>query len=388
MTEDFSNICAYENDMLADALQRVAAEPSFLKVVTALQQMMPAGTFQAEQICQTLTHITDVDELDNTIVLPLLDFVRRTTTQSLSLQGIDSIDLQQPALFLTNHRDIVLDSAFLSVLLKQRTGERIYIGIGNNLFAQPWIEDFVRANKSFSVIRGGLPRQIATNSANLSAYIHHVIGTLRHSVWLAQREGRAKDSNDRTQPAILKMLSMAGEGSFLERIQRLNICPVALSYEYDPCDRLKAREMQLKRDNPDYKKTRQEDLLNMQTGILGNKGNVIFHLTPSINSELEQVAHQTNVRNEQITLVTEIIDRHIHANYHIFNTNRIAYDLLKGEHRFTTHYTQAEKDGFMAYIDAQIAQIALPDKDVPFLQEKILEMYANPLINHMAAKEQ
>lgn len=388
MTEDFSNICAYEADALPAALKRVAAEPSFRRVADALQALVPADTFRSEQLLHALNHIETVDQLDDLIVLPLLDIIRRTTTSSLTLQGAEQADTERPALYLTNHRDIILDSAFLSVLLKQRTGQRIYIGIGNNLFAQPWIEDFVRANKSFSVIRGGTPRQIMLNSAHLSAYIHHVIGELHHSVWLAQREGRAKDSNDRTQPALLKMLSMAGEGSFLERIEQLNICPVALSYEYDPCDRLKAQEMQLKRDQPDYKKTRQDDLTSMQTGLLGTKGQVVFRMTPSINSELATVAAETSVRNEQICRVAAIIDRHIHANYHIFNTNRIAYDLLNGGQRFSNLYTTAERDRFIAYIDRQTDLIDLPEKDIPFLREKLLEMYANPLVNHLAATAQ
>lgn len=383
--KDFSNICAYEADALPAALQRVAATPSFQHIAVALQEHVKDKLFQADRLLYALQHITDINQLDNLVVLPLLEFIRQTTTTSLRLQGEESVDLHHPSLFLTNHRDIILDSAFLSVLLKQRTGERIYIGIGNNLYAQPWIEDFVRANKSFSVIRGGTPREIATNSATLSAYIHHVIGNLHHSVWLAQREGRAKDSNDRTQPAILKMLSMSGEGTFLDRIERLNICPVALSYEYDPCDYLKAKEMQLKRDNPNYKKTRQDDLLSMQTGIVGNKGQVVFNMTPSINDELSAIGAQTSVRNEQINAVTAIIDKHIHTGYHLFNTNRIAYDLLKGEERFAEVYTPTERDRFVSYIEAQTDRIDLPKKDVPFLREKLLEMYANPLINHLSA---
>lgn len=380
----FEPICAYEGEALVQALHRVAADESFQKVLIPLCLLLHNEAFTPATLTQALRNVRTVRDLDQHISLPFLHFVEQETTTCLRLQGLENYT-HQPALFLTNHRDIILDSAFLGMLLERETGERVYIGIGNNLYALPWIEDFVRANKAFTVFRGGTPRELLSHSTLLSQYIQYSLHELQHSVWLAQREGRAKDSDDRTQPAVLKMLTMAGEGSFLQRIAQLNICPVALNYEYDPCDYLKAQEMQLKRDCPNHHKTPQNDVLNMKTGLMGYKGQVVFTLTPSINSELAQIGAETSVRNEQVTAVANVIDRHIHQHYYIFNNQRIAYDMLLHTNRFEGVYSAAEKAKFEHYIAQQIERIEVENKDVAFLQERLLQMYANPLINQLNA---
>lgn len=383
MNQDFNSIRAYEDNDLHEVLNRVAQDESFLQVLSSIGKITNSEQFSKQNIIYALQHTDNLNQLDKTIILPLLDKIQQRTTAGLTLVGLNNTSTARPALFLTNHRDIILDSAFLSFIYKQHTGERIYIGIGTNLYAQSWIEDFVRANKAFSVIRGGNPRQILTNSSLLSAYILHIITDLHHNVWLAQREGRAKDGNDHTQPAVLKMLTMAGEGTLQERLEKLNITPVSLSYEYDPCDYLKAREMQIKRDKGIYQKTKADDLLSMKTGIMGWKGKINFHITPSINTELAEAIRQSEIRNEQIDNVALLIDKHIHKHYHIFNTNRIAYDAYLNTNRFTQEYTSEEQDAFMNYIDKQIERITDITPDKAFLQERILEMYANPLINYL-----
>ncbi len=299
-------------------------------------------------------------------VVPGLRCIARRTTTSITLdyaQGEKETicqDLRHGAVFMTNHRDIVMDSAFLSLLLRTRFGIRPYIAIGNNLFGRRWIEWFVRFNRAFVVIRDGSPRDLIQHSQILSSYIHHLRKCGR-SVWIAQREGRAKDSNDLTQPAVLKMLTM-GDGCFLDGMRRLNICPVSLSYEYDPCDYLKAREMQLKRDNPDWKKSKQDDLLSMSTGIHGKKGRVVFRLTPSINHWIDTHTEELNAlnKNEQIRAVAQQIDKQIHANYEIFPHTEV----------------------FDQYIQQQLRRIDLPNKDEVFLTDKLHEMYTNPVINY------
>ena len=195
-------------------------------------------------------------------------------------------------------------------------------------------------------------------------------------IWIAQREGRAKDSDDRTQSAILKMLTLAAEGDVIERLRSLNITPISLSYEYDPCDYLKAQEMQLKRDNPQYKKTPQDDYINMLTGIKGFKGQIVFTITPSINKELNEIANTTNVRNEQYELAAKLIDRHIHSAYQIFPTNCSALSLLENGKPLTL-----QDDQFLTYVNSRIDKINIPNKDYSFLLNRILTMYANPLIN-------
>ncbi|MDD5184906.1 MAG: acyltransferase, partial [Paludibacter sp.] len=191
--------------------------------------------------------------------------------------------------------------------------------------------------------------------------------------------------NDRTQESLLKMFNMAGRESFTENLMKLNICPLCISYEYDPCDFLKAKEFQQKRDNPDFQKMPQDDLLNMETGVMGYKGAVVYELTGVINEELKTISTQTSHRSEQITLVAELIDHRIHESYTIFPINKIAYDLLNEGDRFALEYSKIEKQEVERYFSRQIAKIEIENKDVVYLRLKMLEMYANPLINKLNA---
>lgn len=303
-------------------------------------------------------------------ILPVCKYFQCKTAKSLTLSwhgDKNSIkkDIKKGAVFITNHRDIVMDAAWLSMLLRTKMNIRPYMGVGTNLFGKKWIEIVMRFNRCFCVIRGGSPRTIMENSKTLSRYIHSLRN--RHKcIWIAQREGRAKDSNDLTQPAVLKMLTMANENNFIEAVRDLNICPVSITYEYDPCDYLKAREMQLKRDNPQWRKRPLDDMISMKTGITGQKGRVVYRITPCINDKLDDIAAKTSIRNEQIQLVCDVIDQQIHAAYEIFNRGK----------------------EFDDYIESRIAMINIPNKDEAFLREKLYEMYNYPVINHHKAISQ
>ena len=187
--------------------------------------------------------------------------------------------------FVSNHRDIVLDSAFLDILLvKNGYPTTVEIGIGDNLLIYPWIKRLVRMNKAFVVRRSLTPHEMIKSSQLMSQYIHYAVNEKNENIWIAQREGRAKDSDDRTQESVLKMLAMGGKGNFAEQLSDLNIVPLTISYEFDPCDYLKAKEFQQKRDNPRYKKSRQDDLDNMRVGIFGFKGHVHYHCAAPVNT--------------------------------------------------------------------------------------------------------
>ena len=308
---------------------------------------------------------------DFLFAFPLLQIWAKRTTKSIRMdylgdrQQIEQ-DIKHGAFFMTNHRDIVLDAAWLSLMLRIRYFIRPFIGIGNNLFAYKWIEILVRFNRCFVVKRGAGAHAQLENSKQLSAYIR----SLREegkSIWLAQREGRAKDSNDLTQPSVLHMLTM-GEADFYENVKALNICPVSINYEFDPCDYLKAAEMQLKRDNPQWRKRAKDDVLSMKTGIKGQKGRVIYRLTPSINPEIDAMlaAHpeyRQQPNHDQLQHVCDIIDRHIHQGYEIFERGT----------------------EFDAYIESRLALIDIPNKDEAFLRDKLYEMYNNPVKNHQLA---
>ena len=286
---------------------------------------------------------------------------------------------------MSNHRDIVLDSAFLSMLLVARGLDTVEIAIGDNLLIYPWIKRLVRLNKSFIVQRALSMRQKLESSARMSRYMHYTIQAKRQSIWIAQREGRAKDSDDRTQESVLKMMAMAGEGTPAQRLAELNIVPLAISYEFDPCDFLKAREFQLKRDNPDYRKTQADDLQNMLTGLVGYKGHVHLQVAPCLNAFLAATDDPALPRQEWFARVAREVDRGIHANYRLYPGNYVAFDLLQDGQAFASRYTATDRDRFCAYLEKQLSRIDLPGKDVPYLRHKLLEMYANPLKNWLEA---
>ena len=312
--------------------------------------------------------------LDWLCILPIIVINRLRTTTALEARGLENVTPRfwpsdKPGhLFLTNHRDIVMDAAYMSLLLRRYKNIRPFMGIGNNLFGKWWIEPFVRLNRCFVVIRDaqGMHEQLE-NSQTLSAYIRERIEN-GQCVWLAQREGRAKDGNDRTQASVIKMLAMSGakDQDLLERVKALNITPVCINYEYDPCDYLKAQEMQLKRDNPSWKKQKQDDILSMKTGINGQKGRVVYQFTPSINAWIDLHAEELRQlnRNQQIEAICRQIDKQIHLNY--------------------VEYTRDE--AFEEYLWSRLKLIHVPNKDEAFLLMKMHEMYAYPMRNKFAAQ--
>ena len=305
---------------------------------------------------------------DFLVIFPVLQYFARKTTKGLRLDFLGDKqqikrDIRKGALFMTNHRDIVMDAAWLSYQMRVHYFIRPYMGVGNNLFAKKWIEFVMRYLRCFAVKRGAGAHAQLENSRQLSAYIQS-LRKRGKSVWLAQREGRAKDSNDLTQASVLHMLTLS-EGDFFENVKALNICPVSISYEYDPCDYLKAAEMQLRRDNPRWHKSKRDDVISMQTGINGFKGHVVYRLTPSINPEIDALlAAEPELRqaptHDQIQRICDIIDRHIHRGYEIFERGT----------------------EFDAYIESRLAMIDIPNKDEAFLREKLYEMYNNPKINY------
>lgn len=297
----------------------------------------------------------------------------------------ESLDLTRRYTFVSNHRDIVLDSAFLSVMLADKGCDTTCeIAIGDNLLAAPWIKELVRINKSFIVLRSAGMREMLVNSKRMSEYMHVVIDGKNDNVWIAQREGRAKDSDDRTQPSILKMMAMGGSGTVTDRLKQLHIVPLAISYEYDPCDYLKAQEFQLKRDIEGWKKSKADDILSMQTGIFGYKGKIHYHCAPCIDSWLDTLGDVP--KSDVFDIISQHIDSEIHANYRLYANNYIALDKLNGDNTHSDKYTAEQKAVFEKYLEGQLAKIQIENKDEEFLMNKMLLMYANPARNHFIAK--
>lgn len=377
----YDDIAPLYDHEVNQTIQELLTDPGF---TNAVGYMIP-GVDWAEFKNQISSFETKFD-FQKKLIYPVVYSIGRKTSTAIESTNWENISRDKQHLFLSNHRDIVLDAGLLNILRFDHGFETTEIGIGDNLFVYPWIKKLVRLNKSFIVKRAVSGREMLLASRHMSEYIHYVINHKKESIWLAQREGRAKDSNDRTQESLLKMLTMTPPGmSFIDSLKDLNIIPLSLSYEYDPCDYLKAKEFQLKRDNPEYKKTQRDDLINMEQGILGFKGHIHFQFGKQINDELDNIAASEPDKKLQVHLAAECIDREVHRNYRIYPINYIAYDMLNRSSVFKDNYTEKQVEDFKNYINRQIEKIDIEEKDNDFLWSKFLEMYSNTLKNHLAA---
>ncbi|UVP13454.1 1-acyl-sn-glycerol-3-phosphate acyltransferase [Bacteroides ovatus] len=376
---EFNEIRPYNDEELPQIFEELIADPAFQKAATGAIPNVPFELLaQKMRACKTKL------DFQEAFCYGILWKIAADHTAGLTLDHIAIPDKSKAYTYISNHRDIILDSGFLSILLIDQGMDTVEIAIGDNLLIYPWIKKLVRVNKSFIVQRALTMRQMLESSARMSRYMHYTISEKNQSIWIAQREGRAKDSNDRTQDSVLKMLAMGGEGDLIDRLMEMNIAPLAISYEYDPCDFLKAQEFQLKRDIEGYKKTTQDDLINMQTGLFGYKGRVHFQVAPCLNDDLQGL-DRSLPKPDLFARISACLDRRIHRNYRIYPGNYVAYDWLNGTMEFVSNYTEEEKQQFMNYIEQQLAKIKIPNKDEDFLREKLLLMYSNPLVNYLAA---
>ena len=381
---EFEKMRSLEDDEVRGAVLSLLDDPAFVKIVKGLIKGVPIWVHKLYT-----KRFKTVNSFQMGMICPFLVRILKKATTGFTKDFSALPDGRQDYIFLSNHRDIVLDSAYLDYILLLSGKKSVEIGIGNNLLIHPWIETLVRLNRSFIVNRSATAAELLESSRQLSRYIRFVIEEKKSPVWLAQREGRAKDSDDRTQKSVLKMLAMSGpdEMPLSERLQSLHICPLTISYEYDPCDWLKAAEFQLKRDNPDYVKSEQADLDNMKTGIFGFKGHLHYQVSAPIDDEIAALDSSVP-RNQFLDQVAQIIDNHIFKGYRIYPCNRIALDMLRGDNAQASEYTPKQKQEFQTYLEGQLAKIVIPNPDWDYLRERILTMYANPLINYLNANLQ
>ncbi len=374
---EFDEIRPYAPEELPAVYDELLADEGFRKVLAYLYPNVPVEAI-AQQMHACPTNLAFQKAFCYNFLKQLV--AKCATGMEMQWSGLQRSG--EHYTFISNHRDIVLDSALLSVLLTDEGFDTtVEIAIGDNLLIYPWIKKLVRVNKSFIVQRAATMRQMLLSSARMSRYMHFAINEKQENVWIAQREGRAKDSNDRTQESILKMMAMGGEGDIIDRLKDLNIVPLSISYEYDPCDYLKAQEFQQKRDIEGFKKSPADDLINMQTGIFGYKGRISYRTPGCLNEWLNQLDKNIS-KTEIFGVIAQHIDEQIHANYVLYPINYVAADLLEGGNARAAHYTAEEKAGVEKYLRGQLDKIQLPNKDEAFLREKLLLMYANPLLNH------
>ena len=379
---EYDSIRPYLDEEVPAVVAQLADQPELRHVLSAL-----LSEEETKTLLQQLKGIHSIDDFKQQISYPLVLRLAKETTFSVSLSGASRLGGDLPTTFITNHRDIILDSAFLNLVMRERNYLMPRIAIGDNLFGRPWIEAVVKLNDSF-VVRRSLPiRQMLLAAQALSAFIDRSIQQDHKSVWIAQREGRAKDNSDKTQPSVLKMIASSQSSDPLTQLIRVNIAPTTISYEYDPCDILKACELLWRKHHPEeqYVKGPEEDLINMKTGLLGYKGRVHFAvgkrlnelITPELEAELRALPKQ-----ELYPRLAEIIDTELHSNYRFYPINYIAYDLL---HPHKAHpkelYSEADKEKVLRYFEEQIAKAQTDAYSADELRTQLLQMYAQPLCN-------
>ena len=380
--EQFDEIRPYEAHEMRQAFEDLINDRQFSVMIKGFAPWLPKA-LRNGLLRLAFTGVKTPLDFQKRFMKPVVNYIIRKHSDGCTFQHdlLPDAKCDERYTFVSNHRDIVLDSAFLDVLLvNAKYPTTVEIGIGDNLLIYPWIKRLVRMNKAFTVRRGLTPHEMLRSSQLMSSYIHYAVTQKRENIWIAQREGRAKDSDDRTQESVLKMLAMGGD------LRELNIVPLTISYEFDPCDYLKAQEFQQKRDNPSFKKSRQDDLDNMRIGIFGYKGCVTYRCAAPVNTWIDEL-DKTLPKNEYYTALARRMDREIHRGYQLYPCNYIAADLLSGTKANAAHYTEADERRFEQYLAGQLAKITIPGKDEPYLRERILTMYANPLLNYNAANQ-
>ena len=380
---DFDDIRPFAEGEMKEAFESMIADRQFSRILKGMVPWMPIG-IRNGLLRLAFKHIKTPQDFQLRYMKYAVQYCLRKCSTGWSYNFDKSLKRDGAYTFMSNHRDIVLDSAILDyMLVKDGFAKTVEIAIGNNLLIYPWIKTLVKMNKAFVVNRGLSPKENLRSSIHMSQYMHFAINEKRENIWIAQREGRAKDSDDRTQESVLKMLTLGGPAGgkttadIIRNIRDMNIVPLAISIEYDPCDYLKAQEFQQKRDIKGWKKSKQDDLDNMKIGIWGKKGHVHYEAVPCINDWLDTLDADKIERADIFRMIAEHIDHEIHRNYRIYTSNRAALAELNGG--------KTDAPDFEAYLQEKLSKIRLENPDMEFLRERILTMYANPLRNYNAA---
>ncbi len=370
-----SGIAKLPDQLVHAYLTELFDNPHF---AAGLKAYLPEAVHKA--VLRELKFVDTITAFQARIILKVLKYIEITSISRLSSDGFEVLSTKERYLYISNHRDIVLDSAYLNTTLFERGFETSQIAIGDNLMRHRISELIFLLNKSFVVKRSGTPMELYRHSVALSQYIHEQVAQKKDSIWIAQREGRAKDGNDVTQPGFVKMLSLANQGDLKAHFRSLRIVPVAISYEYNPCDVLKAQEFLDKRADPSYKKAFQEDVQHILLGLHGYKGHVHFQFCAPLDAALDTLDEQPNAK-KQLEQLGALIDESIHANYRLHAINAVAHDLLHGTQLAQKQYKAAEIVHNTAYLENKAKHLT-GDTDGAG-RAYLLGMYAKPLENKM-----
>jgi len=370
---DFDEIRPYRDEEVKEKIKKLLDEEQFAQVVSYVNPDTPF-----EQLKEAMLKMESVKAFQSNIIVPMVERLIDKTTNGLDFEGLEKLEKDKAYLFVSTHRDIVLDSAFMNYILLKQGFETAEIAIGDNLMKVPWIVDLVKLNKTF-IVKRNVPKVAKVEaSIELSDYINDRIRKQGNSIWIAQRSGRSKDGNDETNPSLIKMFNLKGEETNpLDNLVNLNIVPVAISYEYNPCDVLTIPELMTVAKGARYEKAPMEDMIHMARGIEGDKGRVVVSFgrpLATFKAKLEDIKN----RNQLMGAVADTIDAEIHRAYHLMPSNYIAWDLLHDSDKHKEEYKAEEKAGFQTYMESRITEV---EGDTNKVRQTFLSMYANPVEN-------
>ncbi len=368
---NFDDIRPYVDAEVAPAMERIASNPMLQGISAYLFPGKDVSYFK-----NILLSCKTIDDFQENVMQYVVKKILSDTAKNLTYGGLEYFDGDKKYLIVTNHRDIVLDSAIIQIILYMHNIQTTEIAVGDNLISSSFMEDATRTNKMIKVVRNTTPREVYASSQKLSQYIRHSVSTNKSSIWIAQRNGRTKDGWDVTEQGVLKMLDMSGSKDFVKDFGELSIMPASISYELEPCDLLKCVELYISKRRK-YVKSKDEDFNSILTGIMQFKGNIHIEFTkPITHEEIEQAAQLD--KNERFKFLTSAMDKRIVSSFKLWKNNYIAYDMITCSNEFAAEYTQEEKKAFVDYMKFKLSSA---EGDMDELEDIFLHIYANPIFN-------
>jgi len=369
----FDSIRHYHDSEVQEALASIVNHPMFKSLI--------GFTFPEKseaELKEIYTSINSIDDFQSKIIYHSLQRVLEVSSDGVTTSGFEKLDPDAAYLYISNHRDILLDTSLLNVFLLEHGKKLTASAVGDNLVTKSFILALAKLNRNFLVRRGLSPRELLMSSKLMSEFIYHLLTEDNRPVWIAQREGRTKDGNDATNPGVLKMIGMASdEKDVMDYFKKLKIVPVSISYEYDPTDKLKMPQLLAQLKDEVYIKGKNEDFINIMGGVLGQKKHIHIHIGDVIESEIDEIKQNYDNSNKQVQALANVLDREIISNYRLWPTNYIAYDIVHNTNKFADKYTENEKQVFLKRLGLRV------DKENEPLLQGFLAMYANPVINKM-----
>lgn len=373
----FDSIRHYHDHEVNEVLSQISKHP----MIKALMHFTFPNKSEAQWM-NDLKEIKSIQQFQDDFAYHSICRILEKSSNGLSTSGFEKLDKDTPYFYISNHRDILMDTSLLNVALKEHGMIMTASAIGDNLVQKSFLLAIAKVNRNFLVKRGLPPRELLQSSKLMSEYINHLLFEQKRSVWIAQREGRAKDGNDQTHQGVLKMLGMANDmDNLMDYFKKVKIVPVSISYEYDPTDALKIPQLIAAANEETYKKDKNEDFVNLYSGIIGQKKGIHIHVGEPLEMELDQIKQESDKVNKQIQSLANILDEKIISNYKLWPTNYIAYDLLHKTNAFADKYSQKEKQLFERRLELRV------DKENKAVVDNFLAMYANPVVNKLKLLE-